>query len=130
MKRKELVERVKAAGHLKGNDEAERLLIAVIETLGQRLYSTERKKLSSEMPGDLKEILDRRKDFSFSRENRDRFSIQEFYNRVGERAGVGHRRAQRLTGAVMSVIIDGAVSRGTMNEILKNLPEEYRILAR
>lgn len=129
MRYQEFIERVQARTHLNSYEEAEKTTMAVLETLGERLYKTERTKLAAELPKELKEFVFRKqpKEAETSRENMDRFWLQEFYNRVGERADISHQEAIKRTKAVMSVIHE-AVSAGMLKEAEEELPKEYQTL--
>ena len=118
------IDRVTERVHLPGRDEAIRTARAVLETLGERLYKTERSKLAAELPKELKGFLGEKAAFKLTRENQDRFTMQEFHNRVGERAGTGHREAVRRTEGVFAVLGE-AVSEGVLSESLRSLPEEF-----
>jgi uncharacterized protein (DUF2267 family) len=117
-----------ARGKIISHTEALKTTEAVLETLGERLYKTERESIASELPKDLKKFLVRKKEaLETSRENKNRYGLQEFYNRVGERAEVSHRESVECTKVVVSVL-KTAVSSGVLNKAVQKLPEEYRKL--
>jgi uncharacterized protein (DUF2267 family) len=125
MRADEFVTHVQLEANCASYNEAYNLTKAVIETLGERLYKTERNKLAAELPKELKEFLMQKKqDLESSRENMNRFWVQEFYNRVSNRAEISYEKAVRQTKAVISIMSE-AVSEGVLKEVLDSLPKEY-----
>ncbi|MGI6206812.1 MAG: DUF2267 domain-containing protein [Anaerolineae bacterium] len=121
MRRDEFVERVQERTGLSA-EEAERAVDAVLETLGERLELTEKNHLASQVGSDLKEPLLRRK-------RTERYSLEEFYNRVGGRSEVSFAHAENHTRAVMEVLRE-AIAPGELQHIIEKLPDEYRDLLR
>lgn len=112
----QVAQRLGSASH----EEVKRVLEAALETLGERLEKTEREKLAAQLPDPLKEPL-------LKRQTPERYSLEEFYNRIRARAHVGYPEAVAGTRAVMAVLKD-AVSRGEIDHILRQLPDEYEEL--
>jgi uncharacterized protein (DUF2267 family) len=98
-------------------EEAASAVEAVLETLGERLERTERDNLATQLPKELARLLEKRGETQ-------RYDLEEFYNRVGARAEVRHRRAVELAHCVASVLKE-AVSPGELRDVLEQLPYEY-----
>ncbi len=117
----EIVSRVRQEAGLGSRLEAVRTLGAVLETLGERITKQEAKDLAAQLPVELKAIVT-------SGKSEDpavaRFSLEEFYERVGARAEVHYGEAVERSRAVMRVLRE-AVSAGELQDILAQLPGEY-----
>jgi len=72
-------------------------------------------------------VADLLKQLLLSRGRTDRFSLEEFYNRVKARGDVGCPQAVDESRAVFAVLQE-AVTRGEIEDILSELPAEYREL--
>ena len=105
-------------------EEALQITRATLETLGERIYRSARGDIASQLPGELKPLLSARVSPETSRQQVDRFSLEEFYNRVSARADVGYPRAVSRSRAVMSVLKE-AISGGEWEDLRSELPAEY-----
>lgn len=119
MKTEKFLEYVQERSGLPSED-VKRVVEAALETLGERLEKTEREKLAAQLPDPLKEPL-------LKRMVTERYSLEELYNRISARADVGYPEAVTGTRAVMGVLQD-SVSRGEIDHILRQLPDEYEEL--
>ncbi|MEW5804308.1 MAG: DUF2267 domain-containing protein [bacterium] len=113
----EFIDRVQKLAGLESADKAVKATEATLETLGERLYRTERDELAAQLPKELKECL-------FRRQDTERFLLEDFYKRVSARADVHYHRAVELAQAVAAVL-RGAVSQGELSDILAGLDAEY-----
>ena len=77
---------------------AEQAITATLQTLSERLTGGEATDLAAQLPEELKAPLER------SAEEAERFSLEEFYERVAEREGVDLETARNDASAVMSVL--------------------------
>jgi len=119
MKTEKFFDQVQQRAGLTSTEELRRVVEGALETLGERLEKTEREKLAAQVPDPLKEFLLKR--------HTERYSLEEFYNRVSARADVGYPEAVTGARAVMTVLKD-AVSGGEIKHILSQLPDEYEEL--
>ncbi|MFP4515228.1 MAG: DUF2267 domain-containing protein [Desulfovibrionales bacterium] len=101
-------------------DQAETVVRATLETLGERLHSTERDLLGAQLPKEMQGMLARRK-------QTDRYNLEEFYNRVSARADLGYPDAVNSARAV-AMVLQEAVSEGEIRNMLSRLPAEYEEL--
>lgn len=127
MQYNEFIKNVQQKANLNNSDEAARLVEVVLAALGERLYRTERDDLASQLPVELKQALYAVQPPENTRDDVRRFPVEEFYNRVRARTGVGYPAAVQQAKAVMAVLQD-AVSAGEIADMMKTLPDEYREL--
>lgn len=92
---------------------------ATLQTLSERLQGGEPLDLAAQMPA----LLQRDADVGHA----ERFDTSEFFHRVAEREGVDEQQAQEHARAVLEVTSE-AVSRGEINDVLSQLPEDYHRL--
>jgi len=114
------LENVKTKIKVKSTDEIKRIIEASLATLAERLNETDVEKLGAQLPVELKQILRTQKP-------QDRFLLEEYYNRVGARAGIGYPDAVHYSRAVMSVL-KGAVTGELLEYIKSKLPSNFNEL--
>lgn len=105
---------------LSNPSERENTVDVVLETLSERISATERDDLAAQLPDKLKEILYRAK-------TTERYPLEEFYNRITLRLDIGFPLAVKRSRAILTAL-KSAASRGQIEDILQNLPQEYREL--
>ena len=101
-------------------EDATKLIKAVLETLSERMPRTHRQHLAAQLPDDMKELLPGQNRMEY-------FLLEDFYQRVGNRADVGYQQAVIYSRAVARVLGE-AVARGELEDIMSALPDEYREL--
>ena len=99
---------------------AEQAITATLQTLSERLTGGEATDLAAQLPEELKAPLER------SAEEAERFSLEEFYERVAEREGVDLETARNDASAVMSVL-RLAVTPGQLDDLMAQLPSEFNV---
>ncbi|CAL9312264.1 DUF2267 domain-containing protein [Streptomyces sp. NPDC052644] len=124
MRHDEFLARVRERGEYRDQEEAAQITRAVLEVLGHRITPGEAADLAAQLPGDLGDVLTADADGD---RPTDRFGIEEFYRRVGERTGARPRTAQWDASAVLSTLAD-AVSGGELNQIISQLPSSFAVL--
>lgn len=122
----EFLNRVQEKAELPTREEAQRITEVTLETLGERLYRTERSELGSQLPKELEEMLNRRQK-NENRQRNVRFSLEEFYKRVSARLDVRNTHGVELAKVVIAVLQE-AVSQGEIEDVLLKIPSEYREL--
>lgn len=125
MQYQEFIENVQQKIPFENKDDCIRTMRAVLSTLGERLESTERRKLTTQLPKELKEFFHERLVNQQIEEQGDRYSLKEFYKRVGARAGILYEESIKRTKGVLSVLQE-AVSRGEIEDVMEKLPDEYK----
>jgi len=111
------LQRVQEVAGLAARDDAERIARVVLGTLSERLYRTERGDLASQLPGELRSLMEAHTDT-------DRYDLQEFYRRVALRADVSLADGEAYARAVGAVLRE-AVTPGQIEKVLGTLPEDY-----
>ena len=123
MKYDEFIKEVQTRGHMESREEAERATRATLETLAERLAGGEPHDLASQLPPELAEHLRYE-----GEETANPYSLDEFFERVSERdEGVDQPKAVYHARVVMEVVGD-AVTKGEMDHVRSQLPEEYEPL--
>jgi uncharacterized protein (DUF2267 family) len=117
MQYQDFMEGVQKSGNFSSVEEAEVAVEASLSTLAERLHTTVIDKFQSQLPNQLKKYLTASSDSI-------QFSLEEYYNRVGARAGVRYSQAVRWSRAVM-YMVNRAITTGLKNEILDDLPAEF-----
>jgi uncharacterized protein (DUF2267 family) len=111
------VQRVQEVGEIEAPEEAERAIVATLETLGERLEGTHRSHVATQLPGELRPHLEKRPYWGV-------FLLPEFYNRVAARADVGRPHAERRSQAVMAVLRE-AIAEGEWRDMSNALSADY-----
>lgn len=116
------IEQVQERGDLPTREQAERVVQATLETLGERLWPhrTEQRHIKAQLPKELSDYMQRRK-------GAYHYPLEEFYNRVGARADLGYTDAVRLSRVVMETL-QGAITPGEWQHLTSELPDEYDVL--
>jgi uncharacterized protein (DUF2267 family) len=99
--------------------EAEVLTDATLQTLSDRLTAGEARDLAAQLPRGLQESLQPRY------EQADRFGLEEFVRRVGNRAGMDLPVAWHGMRAVLATL-RGATSTGEFQDVINQLPNEFQ----
>ena len=100
---------------------AERLEHATLRTLADRISGGEAQDLAAQLPGPLKD------DLRTPREDAEAFGVDEFVRRVAERGHVDPGEARTGAAAVL-ITVREAVTPGEFDDVLSQLPQEYREL--
>ena len=108
---------VRGLAQLGSRDEAERAARATLETLRERLAGNEPSNLAAQLPGGLKSHLE-------GTGGREGFSLDEFYERVARREGVGKEEAAVHARAVVTTM-RAAVTGGEMDDVRVQLGHEF-----
>ena len=103
-------------------DEAEAITRATLTTLGERITGDEADDLAAQLPAELQSVLITTPDEA------ERFGLDEFVERVSERAGMVPDDAEEAIPAVFHTIED-AISPGEFEDVMSQLPDELRALA-
>jgi uncharacterized protein (DUF2267 family) len=102
-------------------EEAERAIEATLATLAERITGGEADEIAAFLPKEVRHFL------TPTREEAERFGLDEFYRRVAERAGVDRRTAAAYARAVF-VALGVAVAPGELRDMAAQLPREYEPL--
>jgi uncharacterized protein (DUF2267 family) len=102
-------------------DTVERVGHAALRTLADRISGGEAQDLASQLPARLQA------DLRPAHEEAEAFGVDEFVRRVAERCDVGPEEARTGTVAVLTTVRE-AVSPGEFDDVVSQLPQEYREL--
>jgi uncharacterized protein (DUF2267 family) len=102
-------------------DTVERVERATLRTLADRISGGEAKDLAVQLPVHLKDAL------RPAHKEAEAFDVDEFVRRVAERGGVRPDEARAAAAAVL-ITVREAVSPGEFDDVLSQLPQEYREL--
>ena len=116
----QFVHRVQEEAKCQEKEEALKAIQATLTTLAERLFDGEAAHLAAQLPRELQPYLTEAK-------QRDNFHVDEFVQRVSRREGTPPDRAEEHARVVISVLCR-AVSRGEIEDVLSQLPQEYRRL--
>lgn len=120
MKYDDFVGRVQERAHLDSTNRAMSAVRATLATLSERLTFEEAKDLAAQLPSEIAMCL------SISPVmHAQRLSLDEFFYRVATREKAHPPEAIYHARVVMEVLGE-AVSRGEMEDVLGQLPEEFR----
>ncbi len=122
MKFEEFVGQVRHRALLSSRPEAERAIQATLETLAERLAGGEPNHLAAQLPRRIAQYLQH--PWSGMGE---RFSLDEFFERVSEREEVEQPQAAYHARVVIEVLQE-AVTKGEIDDVLAQLPGDYRPL--
>lgn len=118
MKFSEFIGQVQSRGRMASEDEALKATRATLEVLGQRLAGGEPRNLAAQLPEEIARFL------GGDGGAGERFDLDEFFRRVSEREGVDLPVSVHHARAVISVLQE-AVSRGEIEDVRTQLPEEF-----
>ena len=100
---------------------AERIEHAPLQTLADRITGGEAQDLAAQLPRPLQD------DLRPPRKEAEAFDVDEFVRRVAERGDVGPDEARSGAAAVLTTVRE-AVTPGEFDDVLSQLPQEYREL--
>lgn len=113
----EFVNEVRTIAELEDGSGARRAISATLSTLRERLAGNEPNNLADQLPEELAEALR-------GTGGQDNFSLNEFYDRVAEKEGVGREEAVTHARAV-GTTLQQAVTAGEMDKVRWQLKDEY-----
>lgn len=119
MKYEELIKTVMHRANLGSRLEAQDALRATLETLSERLTQEEAAKFSSELPAEAAIYMKQ----PFIAGIADRFTLNDFIQRVSEREGVELQAAGQHANAVANVISE-VISLGALEHLIAQLPTD------
>ena len=102
-------------------DTVERVEHATLRTLADRISGGEAQDLASQLPSRLQD------DLRPAREEAEAFGVDELVRRVAQRGDVGPEEARTGAAAVLTTVRE-AVTPGEFDDVLSQLPQEYREL--
>lgn len=119
MKYDEFIKHVQSLAQLDSRQVAEQATRATLETIAERIVGDEASQLAAQLPQELGQYLR-----GHEGENGHPFSLQEFYQRVSQKAGVEPVAAAVQTRAVFTVL-NQAVTPGEFADVKANFSDDY-----
>ncbi|MFN6518407.1 MAG: DUF2267 domain-containing protein [Nostoc sp. CreGUA01] len=119
MQHDEFIGQVQNRAHLSSRGNAELATRATLETLAERLAGGEPFNAAAQLPRGIAEYM--RHEYAGAGE---RFSVDEFFERVSQRENVELPDAVHHARVVIEVLTE-AISRGEINDIRSQLPSEF-----
>ncbi len=116
----EFVKHVQKKGGFNSKEDAVSAIHATLTTLAERLFNNEPEQLADQLPFDIGIYLR-------NSPIKEKFDLDEFYNRVSARSGLPRLEAVHGAQAVMAVLME-AVSMGEILDVINDLPKDYRSL--
>jgi uncharacterized protein (DUF2267 family) len=117
MKHDQFVGEIQNRAELASRGEAIRAIRCTLTTLGERLQPGEAKDLAGQLPMEVDRFL-------LDAESGQRFSYDEYLDRVADCEGVEHPEAARHARLVVGLVSE-TVYASEIQEVLSNLPDEY-----
>jgi uncharacterized protein (DUF2267 family) len=119
MKYDEFIKHVQTIAQLDSKQAAEQATRATLETIAERLVGNESSQLAAQLPKELGQYLR-----GHEGEDGHPFSLQEFYRRVSQKAGVESAVAAEQAKAVFTVL-NQAVTPGEFADVKANFSADY-----
>jgi len=116
----QFVQKVREYAELETPEDADKVIRSTLETMSERMPRTHREHLAAQLPQEMKSYLPGKLHMEY-------FSLEDFYQRVGNRSDVSYHRAVKYALAVVQVLQE-AVAPGELGDILSAFPEEYNEL--
>ena len=120
MKGEQFIGEVKNLAELDSNEAAQKAVRATLETLKERLAGNEPSNLAAQLPPEIAPYVEGEGDG-------ESFPLDEFYDRVAQKEGVGRDEAAKHARAVVTVL-QTAVTVGELDDVRSQLGNEYKEL--
>ena len=120
MKGEQFIAEVKNLAELDSNEDAQKTVRATLETLRERLADNEPADLAAQLPQEIAPFVE-------GAGGRETFSVQEFYERVGQKEGIESEEAVKHARAVATVL-QTAVTGGALEDVRSQLGNDYKDL--
>lgn len=119
MKYDEFIKHVQSVAQLESRQVAEQATRATLETIAERIVGNEASQLAAQLPKEFGQYLR-----GHEGENGHPFSLEEFYQRVSQKAGVEITAAAAQARAVFAVL-NQAVTPGEFADVKANFSPDY-----
>jgi uncharacterized protein (DUF2267 family) len=116
----QFIAEVKNLAELDSDEDARKAISATLETLRERLAGEEPSDLAAQLPPKIAPYVE-------GDGGRESFPVEEFYERVAQKEGVGNDEATRHARAVATVV-QTAVTGGELDDLRSQLGDGYREL--
>jgi uncharacterized protein (DUF2267 family) len=120
MKGEQFIAEVRNLAELESNENAEKAIRVTLQTLKEKLAGNEPSNLAAQLPPEVAGFVE-------GEGSGEAFSVEEFYERVAQREGVGTDEAIRHARAVATVL-QTAVTGGELEDVRSQLGNDYEEL--
>ncbi|HYZ06586.1 MAG TPA: DUF2267 domain-containing protein [Rubrobacter sp.] len=120
MKDEQFIAEVKNLAEIDNDEDARKAIGATLETLRERLAGKEPSNLAAQLPPGIAPYVE-------GDGGRESFPVEEFYERVAGKEGVGKDEAVRHARAVATVV-QTAVTGGELDDVRSQLGDGYKEL--
>ena len=120
MNDEQLIAEVKNLAELDSDEDVRKAIGATLETLRERLAGEEPSDLAAQLPPEIAPYVG-------GDGGREFFPVEQFYERVAQKEGVGNDEAARHARAVATVV-QTAVTGGELEDVRSQLGDAYREL--
>ena len=117
MKGDQFIAEVRNLAELNTNEDAQEATRATLETLRERLAGNEPSDLAAQLPSEIAPYVE-------GDGGREAFSVQEFYERVGQKEGIESEEAVKHARAVATVL-QTAVTGGALEDVRSQVGNDY-----
>jgi uncharacterized protein (DUF2267 family) len=120
MNHDEFVGQVQHRAHLPSRGDAETIIRATLETLGERLQKSSAEHVAAQLPPEIGRHLKGADHF-------EHLSLHNFYERIAEREDIDFEKAVFHTRAVLDTLRD-AVTPGAVRKLRQQMPQDFQEL--
>jgi uncharacterized protein (DUF2267 family) len=120
MKGEQFIAEVRNLAELENNEDAQRAIRVTLQTLKERLAGNEPSNLAAQLPPEVSGFVE-------GEGGRESFSVEEFYERVAQREGVGTDEAV-LHARAVATVLQTAVTGGVLEDVRSQLSNDYEEL--
>jgi len=118
----QFIKHVQTTAQLDSKEAAEQAICATFETIAERIVGNEASQLAAQLPAELGKYLR-----GHEGENGDHFPIEEFYQRICQKAGLDPDAAAVQARAVF-LVLNEAVTPGEFADVRANFSDDYEEL--
>jgi uncharacterized protein (DUF2267 family) len=121
MKGEQFIAEVRNLAELDTNEDAEKAIRSMLETLKERLAGNEPSNLAAQLPPEIAPYVE-------GDGGREAFSVQEFYERVAQKEGTTNSEEAVKHARAVATVLQTAVSGGELEDVRSQLGNDYEEL--
>jgi uncharacterized protein (DUF2267 family) len=121
MKGEQFIAEVRNLAELDTNEDAQKAIRSMLETLKERLAGNEPSNLAAQLPPEIAPYVE-------GDGGREAFSVQEFYERVAQKEGTTNSEEAVKHARAVATVLQTAVSGGELEDVRSQLGNDYEEL--
>jgi uncharacterized protein (DUF2267 family) len=121
MKGEQFIAEVRNLAELESNEDAEKAIRAMLETLKERLAGNEPSNLAAQLPPEIAKFVE-------GEGRREAFSVQEFYERVAQKESTTNSEEAVKHARAVATVLQAAVTGGELEDVRSQLGNDYEEL--